>query len=310
MDRVLDSILPDDGDEIALNIVNLIIGLPCGMYIFGALTDTAHSSCQTAESKEKCRTGVENLRVAPPWLTCAAFAPLCIVYLVFFLSQTGYLPGVSSALPEGFNIAEYARRGFFDLCTVSGINLALIAIAMLFAKRGKALNIAVTVLSSFTIALAITALIKLGMYIARYGLTVNRIYPAAFMVVLIVCFGLLIVSLYRPLRLIPICCAVCVAVSGVLLCAEPDRIVGMYNAHMYAKGNLESLDLYHYRTLSPSAAEYLLPFADDERIGEAVLHVIGEKYNELERRGGGLSEWSFYNFRAERLHAMFEPYCE
>jgi len=310
MDRVLDFVMPDDFDDVVLNVVNVILGFPCGLYIFGAFAAPAKGERSSRESRVKCRETVEGMRIASPWLVCAVFAPLCVVYLVFFISQTGYLPGMSDSLPAGFSIAEYARRGFFDLCKVAGINLALIACVMIFARRSAMMKAAVTVLASFTVGLAFTALIKLWMYIERFGLTVNRIYPAAFMAVLIVCFVLLVVSLYRPIRLITICCAVCVVVSGALFCAEPDRIVGMYNAHMYAEGKLDSLDLHHYMSLSPSALEFIVPFTDDEEIGDAVLFVIGHRYREAAYRGDGLSEWSFFNFRARRLSVLLEPYFE
>ena len=46
--------------------------------------------------------------------------------------------------------AEYARRGFFELCTVSGINLGVIGAAHLIVKRDK-----IKILKAETAALCI-----------------------------------------------------------------------------------------------------------------------------------------------------------
>jgi len=310
MDRLLEAFTWDT-DDMAENILCLILALPCGHYIFGALHTAAKGRVQDINDREKCRSAVLRLKIASPLLVCAALAPLCLVYLVFFVSQAGYfLSGFASLVPDGYSVAEYARRGFFELCKVAAINAGVIFFAMLFSKPGRAVKAFVTLLASFTIALAVTALSKLAMYIDRWGLTLSRIYPAVFMTVLIVCFVLLIVSLYRPIRLLSLCCAICVASGAMLICADPDRIVGRYNAARYMDGSLEALDVSLYLELSPSAAEYLIPLADDEEYGPKVMLLLYIKHGEASTRGGGASEWAHISFGNIRCVNMFEDYAK
>lgn len=309
MDRLLEA-FTWDRDDIASNTLCLILALPCGHYIFGVLHTAAKGRVQNADDREKCRSAVEGFRIASPLLVCAALAPLCLVYIVFFISQAGYfLSGFASLVPEGYSASEYARRGFFELCKVAAINAGVIFAAMLFSKPGKAVRVFITLLAALTSALAVTALAKLMLYIDLWGLTVNRLYPAVFMAVLIACFALLIMSLYRPIRLLSLCCAISIAAGAALICADPERIVGRYNAARYADGSLDHIDLSLYSEMSPAAAEYLIPLADDEEYGSKVLLVLYIKYYEALNRGDGISEWAHVSLGALRCVNMFEKYA-
>ena len=68
----------------------------------------------------------------------AFLGALSVVYLVYLFSQLAYFfNAFRGLLPEGydFSYAEYARRGFFELCAVAGINLVLLMGAMLFSRK-------------------------------------------------------------------------------------------------------------------------------------------------------------------------------
>ena len=55
-----------------------------------------------------------------------ALGAVCAVYLAYLFSQLAYFGGgFSGILPEGFTRAEYARRGFFEMTCLAGINLCL-----------------------------------------------------------------------------------------------------------------------------------------------------------------------------------------
>lgn len=71
-------------------------------------------------------------------------------------------------LPAGYTYADYARRGFFELCGVAVLNLTLIALLQLFSRRdadtGKkpaAVRVYTVILAVFTLALIVTALRKM-----------------------------------------------------------------------------------------------------------------------------------------------------
>ncbi|MFZ3102315.1 MAG: DUF4153 domain-containing protein [Desulfitobacteriaceae bacterium] len=52
-------------------------------------------------------------------IVLSALTALNLVFIVYFLSQLTYLfSAFNNRLPELMTYAEYARRGFFELCTV------------------------------------------------------------------------------------------------------------------------------------------------------------------------------------------------
>ena len=51
---------------------------------------------------------------------------IALVYLVYLFSQLAYVSGgFLGLLPENYSFADYARRGFFEMCALSVINLII-----------------------------------------------------------------------------------------------------------------------------------------------------------------------------------------
>ena len=159
-----------------------------------ASSDKRINDLFTAEECEKAATAI---KIAPSVTVIAATLPLLFVYLVFFVSQWKYyVSGFTGVLPQGFSYAEYAREGFFQLCSVSVINLVITAVVILFMQRqgsGSTLvrRLICILFSLFTLVLIATALAKMGMYIESYGLTQKRVYASWLMLVLAVVFVLI-----------------------------------------------------------------------------------------------------------------------
>ncbi len=300
-EAVMDSVLSMfEFDEYGVMVLNAILGGFCAFYIFGAFAAEVKYS-ETDESRERAKTLAERVKVAPTVFVVTALVPLLVVYVVFFLSQLGYfMSGFADRLPEGFTVSEYARRGFFELCKVAGINAAIIFVVITFAKRHRVVRIFSVILSVFTMALAVTALSKMFLYIDRFGLTLNRVYPTAFMVLIIVGFALFIVSLYKPFKLLSVVVAVAVVMSASLFIVDPAKIVGRYNVAMYQSGKLDSLDVFYFDDLSPAAAQYLIPLVEDEELGEYVEQVLfrqaGRCYYDDSMGASDLKKWASVSF--------------
>jgi hypothetical protein len=100
----------------------------------------------------------------------AAALPILVIYCIFFASQGKvYLSAFSGVLPQNFSYAEYAREGFFQLCSVSIINLIIIVAVITFMKKktkaaSVLLKIVSLIFSVFTLVLIATAIAKLVMY--------------------------------------------------------------------------------------------------------------------------------------------------
>ena len=196
---------------------------------------------------ESCRARASRRRILSFITAAAAFLPLLAVYGVFFFSQWSYYTAAfSGVLPQGLSYAEYAREGFFQLCAVAGMNFLIMLCIMRYVnqKNPVLLRTLCIVLVLFTLILLVTAASKLWLYIARYGLTQDRVYAAWFMGLLAVLFVLIIVGQFIPaFKTLPIALAVTVALYLAFSLSGPDRWIAEYNVGRYLNGTAWEIDV-------------------------------------------------------------------
>lgn len=217
-----------------------LVGLPVSFLLFGVIFGAVSSKgkLRTDEALYEAKNG--EMRFAPPALVCAFTAPLLIVYVLFFFSQLGYfISAFGGVLPEKFSASEYARRGFFELCAVAVINLAVIAAVNAFCRRDEkntALKTVTVILSVFTLILIATAESKMLLYIDRFGLTSKRVYTSWLMFILAAVFVLIIISRFKKFRAASVGAAV-ITIASLLLCfCNADGLIARYDAKLIEKG--------------------------------------------------------------------------
>ena len=184
-----------------------------------------------------------------PVTSCTAVFPVLAVYGVFFFSQLEqYVSAFGGELPADIRYADYAREGFFELCTVSLINFILLTATGMFTRRTEkrrahpAVRFVHALLSGCTLVLIATAVSKMALYIETYGLTPKRVYAAWFMLVLAAVFALVIVKQFVPrLKLIAVSAVVCVGMFAALGLSNVDGIIAEYNVDRYLDGTLQML---------------------------------------------------------------------
>jgi hypothetical protein len=120
---------------------------------------------------------------------------LDLLFLAFVLVQVRYFFGGSTLVQAttGLTYAEYARRGFFELLGVAALVLPLLLLLhWLMAQRSPKGERVFKVLAGVQILLLLvvvaSAIQRLRLYQAEYGLTEQRLYAAAFMAWLVVVF--------------------------------------------------------------------------------------------------------------------------
>lgn len=131
----------------------------------------------------------------PPVTLLIVIGLLLVVYAVFAYVQFTYLFG--GRLPADLTYAEYARKGFGELITVSLINFTLLGVSVRYGKENRVLRIFEYLLLAATALLLASAITRLLLYIGAYRLTFNRILPLWFMAYL--CF-LVVLSAVRLAR--------------------------------------------------------------------------------------------------------------
>lgn len=214
-------------------------------YIFSVMFSFRHGVSN--EDNKDTSKNYTKLRVGSPALFSGFLGVICLVYVIYLLSQTAYFfSAFGGKLPGGteISLAQYARRGFFELAGIAAVNLVLIAVTVIFSRREngdfnaviKAFDIFLCV---FNILLSAISMSKIVLYMNEMGLTHKRIYVFLIDIVLIVTFLCVMVRLLN--RSFPymrvITAAVCVLFTALSLVGV-DLIVAEYNADKYLKGEL------------------------------------------------------------------------
>ncbi len=244
---IIEGLLDFDSSGISHHIGRFILGVPVSMYIFGLLYSASSGRFGRGIDREKCISASKSIRFAPTALVCAAMTPVIFLYGVFFFVQLEYfISPFTGSLPESFTYAEYAREGFFQLCTVSFFNLIMLSLSYLFCRRkndGGApllLKLYCTVLSALTLVLITTALSKMIMYIGTYGLTVKRVLSSWLIILLAAIFICIVISIFLSrFNLTRALFAVFIVMLAILVFANIDGLCHRYNAERCIDGTLD-----------------------------------------------------------------------
>ena len=251
-------------------IVRMAFALPLGAYAYGIYISSVDKKCDDILAPASYRKTMNSMRFAPAVTVLTAVLPILFMYVVFFVSQWKYyVSGFTGVLPEGFSYAEYAREGFFQLCTVSVINLIVLIFVSLFLKRKEnktsiLLKIISLIFSVFTLVLISTALAKMMMYINCYGLTPKRVYSSWLMLVLVLVFVLIILKQFiRKIRLVALSLSVLVVMFSALCVFGVDSFIAQYNVDRYFEGTLIMVDVNLLEELGDSAVPSMVRVYDE-----------------------------------------------
>lgn len=228
----------------------LLLGIPVALFFSGLVLGAAHKRYTNNFDLIKVKKGMGALHFAPRATGATLLGIICLVYIVFIACQIPYyFSAFQGVRPEGYEIySEYARKGFFELCRISAINIGLMALVGSLSKKAEGKNTATKILnvtlSALTILLAATALSKMGLYIEAYGLTPLRMSTSVFIVfIIVVCVGII----WMQRKAFSIVRFSLVAASGILclyLLANPGGLMVRYNADRYLAGTLENFENY------------------------------------------------------------------
>lgn len=202
--------------------------------------------------------------------TAAFLSVLSVCYLVYLFSQLSYFfEAFRGFLPENysFSYAEYARRGFFELCGIAALNFAVLYLMLLVSRKQngrlpailKALG---TFIAVFTLVIISTALAKMCMYIGQYGLTPKRIYTSAFMVFLAAVFISLILRLFtEKVKVIKVALVAAALVISALGITNVNAMISEYNYNFFTEGEGHRMsvdDLEDFADLGAEGLESLI----------------------------------------------------
>lgn len=215
---------------------------------------------------------------------------VCLVYCVYLFSQLAYLSGgLSGILPEEFTMAEYARRGFFEMSRLCMINLTLICVSVWLVKKDNRISLYTRLCGTFlgliTLFLVTTASAKMFMYIGSYGLTWSRVITEVVMLWMALTTIVVVAWLFLPkIPYMKVVVLSAMAIGAALMWIDVDMVVARYNVESYRSGKLETVDVEYLNTLSASAIPYIYQLTNDSdpEVAERAKQILSRKEVEIE----------------------------
>ncbi len=295
----------------------LVLSLFFTPYIFAVIYTFASGTAKN-ENKDTSAKFCK-LQKLPMALVATVLGAVSVVYLIYLLTQAGYLfSAFSGHLPFGVSITvtEYARRGFFELCKLAGINFVLLALSVgVSARKNGRISPLVKgfdiFLCLFTMLLCAVSVAKILLYIHSFGLTEKRLYVFMADIVLFVVFLAILLRLrfdrfpYMKVML----CALFTA-TAVLGLLGVGNTIACYNTNGLLSGRLENMSVNEiYNESGYAALPYLQKIADgDSPYAKDAKHTLkglvsyGAAYTDTEEQ-----DYAFYNLEFSRyLHFVEE----
>lgn len=194
-----------------------------------------------------------------------ALGAVSVLFTAFVLVQARWLFDSATALQAttGLTVADYTRRGFFELVTASALTLPMLLAADSIARPASAaVRRTLRFLSGFLVVLVLvimaSALERMALYTTRFGLTELRLYTTAFMGWLGVVFAWYVVTTLRGRRRRFAAGPVVAGILAVLALAalNPDGLIARVNLDRARAG--APLDTAYLTHLSADAVPELL----------------------------------------------------
>lgn len=227
-----------------------------GLFLASALYFIAEPPAQAqADRPDKVRRAALFLPVT---------ALLDIVYIIFCIIQIRYLFGGAEAASIAGGWAEYARSGFFQLVTITFINLGLFLVAAdpgrFTSRGGKLLRALLGLLLALTAVILVSAFWRMRLYILAFGMSVLRLLTLWAMAAVL--FGLLAAAwkLARPaFGFYRAAAGFALALWCALCLANPYGMIASYNVDRYLSGELSELDTAYLYNLGSDVLPALRP---------------------------------------------------
>ena len=305
---LVENLSPQNASWALWLLVRLLLTLPVSAYLFGLWYGSFHHRGVKCLTPEEQALREARRRIIPTAVAVTSLGMLTALYLVFFAAQTaGLVYAIVQGQPQAGSWSAYARQGFFELCQVSMLNLAvLLAARQLTRHKENAITLFLCrVLPVQTLLLIATALCKMGLYIRAYGLTQLRVYTSWFMALLAAVFLLQLLSLWKPFPWQRWLAAVFCGWFLVLSFSNVDGIIARHNLDRYLSGDGDSLTLAPLYT--PAAAAPLLDARDRLPPDDPRREVIEDALLSLRYRlevGVGPSSTPWYGKNLQELLAV------
>ncbi len=246
--------------------------------------------------------------------TLIIMGSLTALFITFVLLQLPYLFGgrETIASTEGLTLANYARRGFFELVAVSGLTLGILLVMAKASQVPKLFRPLAGVLLACLLLILLSALQRLLLYTQSFGLTVDRITALTFLLWIAVClalYGMIILRGQSEKFAMGMTCSAVVIAFGFAL-ISPARFVISVNTEKVGDPGYQ-LDLLYFKNLGSPGIPVLLdnlellPDVEQCFLSENWLQALKDE-GPLRYQVAGTDDWRSWNLEKSRAKAALE----
>ena len=235
---------------------------------------------------------------------------VCLLYGVYLFSQLSYfIGGFAGLLPQEYTLAEYARRGFFEMALLCAINLGLIILALSLSSNRALLStrllcLAVGLATLFFVAAASA---KMFLYIDSFGLTRLRVLTQVIMCFLGLVTVFLCIWLFAPrMPYMKAVILTALLIGALVSWTDVDTQVAKYNVEAYLSGRMETVDTSHLRSLGNGAVAHILRLANeaqDPAVAQKAQRILQNRWIEQDT---DIREWNYVNQEAVQILQDFQ----
>lgn len=193
--------------------------------------------------------------------TATLMGLVVVLFLVFVFLQLGYLFGGPQTIEQttGLTLAEYARRGFYELLLASGLTLGLLIAMSNTGCNQRVFRPLAAILVACVLIILVSAGQRLSLYIGEFGLTIDRLTAVIVMLWLAVSMLLFLATVLRGSERY---FAASLTITGVvfvfsLALANPAAVVSRVNVQR-AASNGHEVDIGYLLSLGSDAIPTLL----------------------------------------------------
>lgn len=282
------------------SIFKIICGIVAGLYLFGLMYIAYNPKDEEAPSEVKEKSG--DLTV----LNILLISVLTI-YTLFVFIQFRYL-FAGGQLPYGLTYTEYARKGFFELLFLSGLNILLILITVNLTQAAQGLWSKITrylchYLCLVTIILLTSSFYRMMLYSSWAGLTRLRLLVFGFLIFEAIGLFITFFYIYKPrFNITAVYLTIGLIYYLVLNLVPIDLIVAKNQVDRVFSNQKPRID--YVLTLSPDAAPQVTRLIDSEKVGPGLNKKAQSYYDRINKRYHNRGGWRGYNLSIKNGHAL------
>lgn len=308
-DMAFEGLLDRIGNNLALRFFQIIVGI-----IFAPFVITYGCALRKEPKKEEIK---KEQKTIDNVFVISFLGAISVVYLAYLFSQLAYFfNAFKGILPKEFIPSEYARRGFFEMSIIAGINFVIVFVSLLLSRKNenkpsKLVCALCVFVSLFTLVLISTAFAKMALYIENFGLTVLRITTSGFMLFLFIVFlALVFRCFFNKVKIFRIALITATVVLVALGFMNVEPFVANYNVQAYQQQKLKSIDIDMIGSLGLEGVPALYDIYTNvnnvryKKEAYEELERINKYQNRNEKREAG--DWNLTEYKARKiLNEMF-----